>query len=184
MQYSVLDAVHFLQQGEVIIYPTEAVFGLGCDPENPDAIEKILAMKHRSRKKGMILIASDFSQLQAYIEDLPTHLLAPILKTWPGPFTWLFPAKPHVSEWIRGIHSTVAVRVTAHPIAKAICQAFGQPIISTSANREGQEPARNSKEVMAIFDASEYGGVVEGEVGDAAKPTQIRDALTQQIIRQ
>lgn len=176
------DAISYLQQGKVIAYPTEAVFGLGCDPDQPQAIAKILQMKRRSRDKGFILIAHHWEQLVPYIEPIAAERMEQIMKTWPGPYTWLFPAKATTSEWIRGVHSTVAVRVTAHPIAAELCRLFGKPLISSSANREGEPPARSVADILHIF-SEEVDFVVEGKTGDLQNPTEIREAVSGTVIR-
>lgn len=174
--------INIIKSGGVIAYPTEAVYGLGCDPENPKAIERILEMKRRSKEKGLILIASAFEQLEMYTEKLPSERLAIVQATWPGPFSWLFPISPKVSPWVCGQHKTIAVRVTNHPIAKQICEILGHALVSTSANREGQPPARTATEVFEIF-GHEIDAIVEGPIGESAQPTEIRNALTHELIR-
>jgi L-threonylcarbamoyladenylate synthase len=176
------NAVKILQQGGVIAYPTEAVFGLGCDPFNPSAVAKIIKLKKRSPEKGLIVIGSSWEQLQPLTAPVPNENLKKALATWPGPYTWIFPAASTAPKWVTGQHSTIAVRVTAHPIAKAICQGFGKPIISTSANLEGHPPARTVDEVKLIFGDS-IDLIISGELGNQNKPTEIRDVLTGKIIR-
>jgi len=175
-------AAKILTDGGVIAYPTEAVFGLGCDPLNEAAVMRLLHLKNRLPDKGVILIASSWPQLQSFVQYIPPDKLAKVLDTWPGPVTWVFPASDYVPEWIRGAHTTVAVRVTAHPIASLLCKEFGKPIVSTSANIEGHEPARDEKTVQKVFN-DKIDLLVSGQVGDHAKPTEIRDALTGKILR-
>ncbi|MGE3919892.1 MAG: L-threonylcarbamoyladenylate synthase [Gammaproteobacteria bacterium] len=176
------EAIKQLKAGGVIAYPTEAVYGLGSDPRNEEALKKILMLKKRSYEKGLIIIASSWPQLQDYVEPIPKDRLDLILKSWPGPYTWLFPVKSTVSPYLHGENTTIAVRVTAHPIARALCEAFQSPIVSTSANFEGQPPARNAEEVFKIFGQSiDY--IVSGALGVLDKPTTICDALSGDIIR-
>ena len=177
------EAVHILQHGGVIAYPTESVYGLGCDPANQQAIQKLLKLKRRERAKGLILIAADFKQLSSYLAEIEEDLKEQVLATWPGPVTWLWPAKSSVSTWLRGEHATIAIRVTNHPIAAELCQAFDGAIVSTSANVSGTPPARTAEEVRAQFN-DQLDFVVEGEVGGLAKPSQIRDVLSGKILRQ
>ena len=177
------EAVQILQQGGVIAYPTEAVFGLGCDPDNHQAVEKLLAIKQRSRDKGLILIAADFQQLRPYLAEIDSSLKAKILTTWPGPVTWLWPASPTVPSLLRGKHDTIAVRVTTHTLAATLCREFGAPLVSTSANLSGQPPTRTADEVRSqLGDQLDY--VLEGEIGGLSRPSQIRDAVTGEIIRE
>ena len=175
-------AVNQIRQGKVIAYPTEAVFGLGCDPENIDAVSRILQIKHRALDKGFILIASSWDQIQPMVMYLKPDLLTRVFETWPGPITWLFPASKHVPSWIRGNHDSVAVRVTAHPIAKALCEQFGHPIISTSCNKSGDTPARDIRTIqLTLNDTVDY--AIDGPLGGRLTPSEIRDALTGETIR-
>jgi L-threonylcarbamoyladenylate synthase len=175
-------AVNQLKQGKVIAHPTEAVFGLACDPENVNAVSRILQIKHRAMDKGFILIASSFEQLEPYVTYLQPDLLTRVFSTWPGPTTWLFPASDQVPFWVRGKYQTVAVRVTAHPTAKALCEKFERPLISTSCNKSGDPPARDVRTIqLTLSNTVDY--VLEGELGGRLKPTTIRDALTGETIR-
>ncbi|HEY0719815.1 MAG TPA: Sua5/YciO/YrdC/YwlC family protein, partial [Gammaproteobacteria bacterium] len=135
------EAVRVLHDGGLIAYPTEAVYGLGCDPLNADAVLRLLELKQRPWQKGLILIAAEQTQLEPYLLPLDSAMLARVAPTWPGPYTWLLPARDETPWWLRGEHDTLAVRVTAHPVAAALCRAFGGPIISTSANLAGKAPA-------------------------------------------
>ena len=92
-------AVRHLGKNGVIAYPTEAVFGLGCDPDNIHAIKTILELKNRSVDKGLILIAADFEQLRPYIDTTELPDIGNVLKTWPGPVTWLIKARSTVPVW-------------------------------------------------------------------------------------
>lgn len=179
---AIKDAVLALQRGGVIAYPTEAVFGLGCDPSSEPAVRRILALKNRPVSQGLILVASHFHQLEEYLALVPPDRLQRALDTWPGPYTWLIPARKRVPRWLRGDHATLAVRVSAHPVVRALCDALGMPIVSTSANPSGQPPARTAEEVRRYFgDALDV--IVPGEVGGRAAPTEIRDLMTGEVVR-
>lgn len=170
-----------LSNGGIIAYPTEAVYGLGCDPFNEIAVNRLLAIKQRSVDKGLILIAADFSQIENLILPVPT--INKIKKTWPGPNTWVFPATKNVPSWITGSFSTIAIRITDHPIAKQICLEFENPIVSTSANIAGEAPIKNWQDLNPILlNSIDY--LVKGKVGDEEKPSVIRDALSGDILRQ
>lgn len=179
---AIAQAVQALQEGGVIAYPTESVFGLGGDPDDEQAVGRILALKGRPQEKGLILIASSFAQLEKYLLPVDAEVEQRVFATWPGPYTWLWPVKEEVSALVRGQHSTLAVRVSAHPVVKALCESFGKAIISTSANPVAKPPARNVAEVRAYFnDKLDY--IIDAEVGGAAQATEIRDALTNRVIR-
>ena len=175
-------ACHSLSAGGVIAYPTEAVWGFGCEPQNRHACIKLLHLKERDWRKGLIIIAADFSQLEPYVETLSAKELAPALKTWPGPATWLFPASKYTPEWVRGEHESIAVRVTAHPIASALCRTYGGAIVSTSANRAGQSPAMSGTQVRLRF-GMQVDAIVSGALGGLDKPTQIRDLRSGTLLR-
>lgn len=175
------DAIASLNRGDVIAVPTEAVYGLSVDPQNISAIEKLLKMKNRNPDKGFILVASDFSQLESYIRELTPNLKTELLSRWPGPTTWVVPAKDSVPFLIKGNHETVAVRVTSHPTLSKLCVEFGRPLISTSANVEGEPPAVSEQTVRDYFGKDIL--IVPGTVGTLGRPTEIRDARTGKVIR-
>lgn len=175
-------ALSALRDGQVIAYPTEAVYGLGCDPDNEVALQRLLEIKQRDPDKGLILIAAEFAQLQPYLASVSVEQLQVCLATWPGPYTWLIPKHQGLSHLLSGRHATLAVRVTAHPIASALCRAFSRPLVSTSANLAGQPPARTAAEVRLQL-SDKIGCIVEGEVDRTASPSEIRDLLTNEIIR-
>lgn len=171
-----------LQQGGVLAYPTEAVYGLGCDPCKLAAVQRILDLKQRPAHKGLILIAADVSQLEPYLLPLDTGLQAKVMASWPGPVTWILPARPTVSALIRGDHDTLAVRVTAHPVCRELCLQLGHPLISTSANLSNQPPARNAQEVLQQF-GQQLDCILDAPLGEQDKPTEIRHGLTGEIVR-
>lgn len=175
-------AVTVLKNRGVIAYPTESVYGLGCDPDDAKAVEKILELKKRPREKGLIVIAADFSQLEKYLLPIDEEIRQRVFATWPGPFTWLWPVKETVSPLVRGQHKTLAVRVSAHPLVKQLCEDFGKAMISTSANPADQPPARTADEVRSYFD-DKLDFILDAPVGLSAQPTEIRDVLTNQVIR-
>lgn len=173
-----------LRQGGVVAYPTEAVWGLGCDPFNADAVHRLLELKHRPATKGMIVIAADIGQALPHLlwDVLPEARRSAISASWPGPNTWLIPCRPEVPAWLRGEHDTLAVRITGHPVAAALCRAFGGVVVSTSANRAGEPPARRldelSPDLLAGLDAW-----LDGETGGQAQPSTIRDARSGEVLR-
>jgi L-threonylcarbamoyladenylate synthase len=132
--------------------------------------------------KGLILIASDFAQLQPFLQPLDEYVVERVFSTWPGPVTWLWPVRPDCPRWLTGSHDTLAVRVTAHPIASAVCREAGRALVSTSANRSRHPPARTALAVRRAFGES-LDGILPGSVGELANPTEIRDAVTGQAVR-
>ncbi|MFC3033202.1 Sua5/YciO/YrdC/YwlC family protein [Pseudoalteromonas fenneropenaei] len=177
-------ACELLSQGGVLCYPTEAVFGLGCDPQNEAAVAKILALKQREIGKGLILIAANYGQCLRFVADekIAMDKRAEIFSAWPGTTTWLLPAEAHTPYWLRGDHDTIAVRVTDHPIVKQLCLQFNGAIVSTSANPAGL-PAATSLAAAQQYFADRVDGYLVGELGNALRPSQIKDARTGAIIR-
>ena len=175
-------AVATLHGGGVIAYPTEAVWGLGCDPADELAVMRLLALKKRPMAKGLILVASAETQLEWLLSDLSSADRARLELSWPGPTTWLIPHRGRVPYWIHGYHETVAVRVSAHPVVRALCDYWGGALVSTSANRAGGAAAVKQFQVRRYFGRS-LDFVVPGSVGAAAKPSHIRDLLSDRIIR-
>jgi L-threonylcarbamoyladenylate synthase len=176
-------AVERLHAGQVIAYPTEAVYGLGCDPFNETAVRKILDLKGRSEAAGLVLIASDFEQLQPWVGKTTDELLQKAMDTWPGPVTWLFPRAAGVPDYVAGAHQTVAVRITAHQPSRELCAAFGSALISTSANITSSSPARSIEEVEQSF-GGRIAGVLQGSLGDGKRPSEIRDLASGKVLRQ
>jgi L-threonylcarbamoyladenylate synthase len=175
-------AVQCLQQGRLISYPTEAVFGLGCDPCNENAVRRLLALKDRPVSAGLILVADNVDRFAPFIKPLRDELKARALSAWPGPVTWLVPRADSVPYWLAGDHPTVALRIPDHPVCAALCAAFDGPIVSTSANPRSAEPARSPGEVEAYFGAS-LCGVVAGALGKDDNPSEIRDLISEKVLR-
>ncbi len=177
-------AARVLRAGGVIAYPTEAVWGLGCDPFNPEALRRLLEIKQRPASKGMIVIAAAPEQAWPHLRwhELPEDRRAAILASWPGPNTWLIPCAATVPTWLRGEHDTLAVRVTDHPVAAALCNAFDGLVVSTSANRANAEPARHIDELEPEL-LMQLDGWVAGETAGLANPSTIRDARTGEVVR-
>jgi len=169
---------HFLH-GAVFAYPTEAVYGLGCDPTNETAVMRLLEIKQRPMNKGLILIASDFSQVESYLKPINEEQLA---FTLPSETTYIYPANSNTPKWLTGDFESLAVRITKHPLVRELCETLDSALVSTSANLTGEEPARTAKEVEIALEGL-IDVIIDGELGDLDKPTEIRDSISGQIIR-
>ncbi|WP_246037002.1 Sua5/YciO/YrdC/YwlC family protein [Thalassotalea litorea] len=180
-----LTAAEVFAQGGIIAYPTEAVFGLGCDPDNNQAIENLLALKQRPKEKGLILLAGNYSQLLPYVDDgaIPQDKRFSVLSRWPDGITQVFPAKPGLSDYLTGSFSSIAIRVTSQPDVVALCQATGKPIVSTSANLTGHAPAQCWQDVEQALGA-QVDFIIKGNTLGHTKPSTIIDALTGETFRQ
>ncbi len=181
---SIAAAAIALRQGAVVACPTEAVWGLGCDPLDQAAVLRLLALKQRAVDKGLILVAASAAQFDGFADwnALPAERAVAVRASWPGPHTWIVPATPRVPHWITGVHDGVALRVSAHPTVVALCEAFGGPLVSTSANPAGAPAPRTLDEfdpaLLAALD-----GHVAGETGGRERPSDIRDARSGAVLR-
>lgn len=175
---SVRAVANVVRRGGVVAYAVEACFGLGCDPTNRRAVQRLLQLKRRPAAKGLIVLAGREQGLRRHTEDLPECARS----TWPGPSTWLVKAHHHLGPWVRGRHENVAVRVTAHKQAAWLANVSGGAIISTSANRARQRPVRHYREICRRF-GHQLDAVLIGRIGTSPKPTSIRDARTGRYIR-
>jgi L-threonylcarbamoyladenylate synthase len=184
---SVAEAAHCLKQGQVLAYPTEAVWGLGCDPYNEQAFLQILALKQRPIEKGVILLAAHLNQVESLLTPLNAKIRAQVEASWTNrsaterAITWLLPATEQIPTWIKGNHPKVAVRVTTHPLCVALCNTFGGFIVSTSANPAGLEPARSLQDAMQYFPQELH--YLNGDLGLSHEPSRILDAETGAVIR-
>jgi len=177
-------AASVFQQGGVIAYPTEAVFGLGCDPDNQSAIEKLLQIKNRPKAKGLILLASSFEQLSPYLDltQLTNKQLEVILSRWPNGVTQILPARANISSYLTGDFTTLAVRVTNQPDVVSLCEQTNKPIVSTSANLSGLEPAKTWQTVDShLIELIDY--LLKGETLGYLQPSTILNGLTGEVFR-
>jgi L-threonylcarbamoyladenylate synthase len=174
-------ATRIILGGGVIAYPTEAVYGLGCLPHDYFAVARILNLKNRPVKKGLILVAANIEQLAGYIEFPHETVRQRVLSTWPGPVTWVLPARPEVPIWLRGQHNTIAARVSKHEVIRSLCEKTGA-LVSTSANPANRPPAKSALKVRIYFGQSlDY--ILHASIGSNRQPTEIREAYTGKILR-
>ncbi|MCK5925527.1 MAG: Sua5/YciO/YrdC/YwlC family protein [Methylococcales bacterium] len=158
------------------------MYGLGCDPLSEQAVSHLLTLKQRSIKKGLILIAAHFSQLENYLEvdeKIFKRLHAPTQET----ITWLVPAQQWVPKWLTGEHKMLAVRITKHPLSKALCKKFDAPIVSTSANPSHLKPAHTALRVRCYFPTAKNLKILHGVTGGNKNPSKIFNAVTSVQLR-
>lgn len=177
-------ALETFQQGGILAYPTEAVFGLGCDPDNHQAIEKLLALKSRPVEKGLILLAGNYSQLLPYIDDsqIPQDKRFTVLSRWPDGITQLVAKNANTSALLTGCFDKIAVRITSQPDVVALCKATNKPIVSTSANLSGETPATTWQDIPQHL-ASKIDFIIQGQTLGFDQPSTIIDALSGEVIR-
>lgn len=176
-------ACQAVKQGNIIAYPTEAVWGLGCDPYNESAVNKILRLKNRPANKGLILIGGHIGQFEQLLSGLSAEHRDTLDAAWPGHITWLVPDPDQlIPQWIKGSHQSVAIRVSTHPVVQELCSTFAGPLVSTSANLAGEEGIRSRRLLEDEF-ADKLACIVDGELGQAAKPSEMRDLFSGKVLR-
>ncbi len=174
-------AIRLLRRGGIVAHPTEAVYGLACDPLDLQAVRRLLSLKGRALEKGLILVAARYRQIAPFVAWSEGELPERVRSGWPGPRTWLLPAADAVPWWITGGADRVAVRVTAHPLTAELCRRFGGPLVSTSANRAGRPPARSALQVRLRCPGTDL--LLHGATAGLERPTPILDATTGEVLR-
>lgn len=174
-----------LNEESVVAYPTESVFGLGCDPDSEKAVKKLLKLKKRPIEKGLILVSSDYNKLLPYLakEKISNKQIKLMFNHWPGPVSFSVPAANSAPKWLtgNGKFNSIVIRVSNHIGIIKLCQKFGKPIISTSANIHGFLPCRTAEEVKLNF--GKNFPILLGNTYNRTNPSKILNILTGDIIR-
>ncbi|MBJ7537854.1 Sua5/YciO/YrdC/YwlC family protein [Marinomonas sp. C1424] len=179
---SELELATILRQGGVIAYPTEAVWGLGCDPFNETAVRRILRLKSRPEHKGLILIAGHQEHLTSWLATLDEETGKRLISQPDTPTSWVVPDSQISPSWVKGEHHSVAIRLSNHKPVQRLCKAFQGVIVSTSANPSGLEPANSIEEVNTYF-GENIDAIYNAPLGEASQPSQVRDILTNKLFR-
>jgi L-threonylcarbamoyladenylate synthase len=170
-----------LKRGGLVAYPTESCYGLGCDPDNRAAVHRLLKLKQRPQRKGLILIASGYQQVVRYLLPLTPDQQQKLIRAGAQAITYLMPVLRSAPRWLRGVHDTLAVRLTAYPFAMQLCRGVNSALVSTSANRSGQRSTKTYAECQRLFGNKVW--VLPGRVGKYKKPSTIRAWADGKIIR-
>ncbi|PKO73340.1 MAG: tRNA threonylcarbamoyladenosine biosynthesis protein RimN [Betaproteobacteria bacterium HGW-Betaproteobacteria-17] len=170
-----------LRRGGLVAYPTESCYGLGCDPRNLRALQRLIRLKGRDAAKGLLLIADHIKRLQPYMKPPSTADRMRMQRSWPGPVTWVVPAANACPPLLTGGRPTIAVRVTAHPVAARLCRSLGMALVSTSANKSGHKPAQTAAECRRMFATRVR--VIAGRIGQRRRPSTLIDLATGTILR-
>lgn len=182
MTWHIREASRQLASGGIIAYPTETVYGLGCDPFNGKAALHLLELKKRNIDQGLILVASHFEQLEPLLCPLRPAVRKRVARPGKSPVTWVLPCLPEIPVWLRGAHDSLAVRVSSHPLTAALCRHWGGPLVSSSANIHGKRPATSPLDVRKAFNGRlDY--ILHGTHGSTHRPSQIRNGLTGELLR-
>jgi L-threonylcarbamoyladenylate synthase len=175
-------AARTILAGGVVAYPTEAVYGIGCLPHNEQGLRRILRLKRRDARRGLIVVAADIGQLENLAQFPDAVSTDRLLPGWPGPVTYVVPAGCSASPLLTGGRATIAVRISDHPIVRRLCLRTGSALVSTSANFSGHPPALSALGVRRTI-GPEIDLVLAGPLGNQQKPTEIRDLETGNILR-
>lgn len=176
------ELAHILKQGGVIAYPTEAVWGLGCDPYNEKAVRRILELKSRPEYKGLILVAGNKKELEPWLTLLDNNVAQRLISKNETPTSWVVPDTQVAPNWVRGDHKSVAIRLSQHTPIQRLCKAFQGVLVSTSANPAGLSPAMSIDEVNTYF-GDKIDAIFDAPLGGASQPSQVRDILTDTLFR-
>lgn len=176
-------AAYAIQAGGVIAYPTETVWGFGCDPNNPRAVERLLALKQRPVEKGLILVAASAEQFAPYLEGLNESLISKFSQPAIGPTTWLVPDNGTAKSWIKGDFNSVALRVSTHKLVVDLCTIVGGPIVSSSANISGEATRQWPWQLRRYLGYQGLDFILPGQLKANARPSEIRDLISNEVIR-
>jgi len=182
LRWSLRHAATALKNGGVVAYPTESVYGLGCHPLNEAAVNRLLQVKQRDPGKGLILIADDLRHLEPFLQPLSKAERDKITKKREKPTTWIVPAQDWVPNWLTGHHTSLAIRITDHPIAAQLCKLVKMPIVSTSANLSGHRTAKTRIQLRLQFN-DQLDAILSGKIDKSASPSEIRDLKTNKVLR-
>jgi len=145
------EAVHMLKKGGVIAYPTETVYGLGCDAFCEAAVQRVFELKGKMTNEPMLVLIGRAEGLASLVSSVPPAGRFLMDRFWPGPLTLVFQASQRVPRTLTGGKDTIGCRVSPDPVCAALLERFQRPLVSTSANPAGRPPARSASEVSAFF---------------------------------
>jgi L-threonylcarbamoyladenylate synthase len=181
--WHIREAVRRVARGGIIAYPTETIYGLGCDPFDGPAVLRLLSLKQRRIEHGLILIASHFSQVESLLTAISPVTRTRVMRPGRKPVTWVLPCLPEVPGWIRGGHHSLAIRISTHPVAAGLCDRWGGPLVSTSANIHGRSPATGPLSVHKIFHKRLDYVLHDPAAVATNRPSELRDGITGAILR-
>ena len=139
-----------LETGGTIAYPTDTVWGLGCDACNEAAVQKIFEIKDRPAEKAMIILVADAADLENYITSVPSYLTG-IISEWNMPLTIIYPGAKNLAESVISADGSIAIRIVKNDFCKELIRRFGKPIVSTSANFSGAPTAKTFEDISSIL---------------------------------
>lgn len=178
--YRLARAAYLLRRGEVVAHATEGVIGLAASVWSAAGRRRLAAIKGRDGRKPVIVIAASIGQIQKIV-DLSVPYQEEIRASWPGPNTWILPAAATAPDWACDARRRIAVRVTSHHQAAALCRRAG-PLFSTSANRAGRPAALAVAEARAVF-GGEVAFYLPGVPDSPGRASRIREGRSGIVVR-
>jgi len=174
-------AAHHVRHGGVIVYPTETVYGLGCDPFNEPAVDYLNFLKQRTPEKGLILLAGSLQQLELCI-DIPDDPCRAKILSNEQPTSWIVAAKNNLPSWITAKNGSVAVRISKHPVVTQLCSLLGFPLVSSSANPGGGKPAENMLQIQNYFH-NQVHTILTSNIPASGTPSTLKHLTNNKIFR-
>ncbi|MBL6685966.1 MAG: Sua5/YciO/YrdC/YwlC family protein [Methylophilaceae bacterium] len=171
----------YIINGNIILYPTESCFGIGCDPSNFFSIQKIKKIKKRNLKKNFLLIGSNMQEFKKYIIEIKNKDLKELYSKWPGPHTWVVDAKKNTSPWLSSSQKKIAIRIPSFSLCHKLTKGIGMALISTSANESGKRSIKNYRQACRFGNGRVK--IIKGVIGGMKKPSTIQDFTSKQILR-
>jgi L-threonylcarbamoyladenylate synthase len=166
MQNMYHEAIQTLKSGGVLLYPSDTIWGLGCDVRNDQAIDKILELKNRPASKGLIVLISKMEQLSEYVEQVP-DLAWDLVEFAEDPLTIIYPKGKNVSPSLLGPDGSIAIRLVKDEFCKGLIYRYQRAIVSTSANLSGElSPLNFAGIALSIVDGVDY--VLKNPAGEGA----------------
>ncbi len=149
-------AVEVLKKGGIILYPTDTIWGIGCDATNEEAVEKLFAIKKREKDKSMLILLDNPAKLQTYVEDVP-DIAWDLIDLTDKPLTIIFNGAKNLASNLICDDSTIGIRITSEDFSRDLCTRFRKPIVSTSANFSGMKSPQNFNQIdTEIIDLVDY----------------------------
>ena len=176
-------SINWLKAGNVLVHPTESIWGLGCDALNESAIDLIFKIKKRPLDKNLILLVDSYSSIRNFVINLNPDQEKLINEKWPGPYTFLFKYNKTLPSHLMNDTGKIAIRVSNHLPIKHLLQAYKGFMISTSANLSGQSNINCPNKILETFTNDDL-AYYDESLGNQLKPSQIIDLETGIIIRE
>jgi L-threonylcarbamoyladenylate synthase len=173
LKEEVAKALKVIQDGGIILYPTDTIWGIGCDATNTEAIKKIFALKQRDEAKSMIILLDTENKLESYIQEVPS-IAYDLIEYAENPLTLVMPGAKNISPALIAADGSVGIRVAKHEFCQQLIQRLRKPVVSTSANISGKPSPQTFDEIdQEIIDGVDYVVNEEQHVSEKKKPSTI-----------